>query len=382
MFALDPSVTFLNHGSFGSCPTGVLAYQQELRERMEREPVTFFLRDLERLLDDARASLGKFIGARSDDLAFLPNATTAVNTVLQSLRLAPGDELLTTNHEYNACLNAMRFWAERASAKVVVAEVPFPVRDAGQVVEAVLGQVTARTRFALIDHVTSPTGLVFPLEALVPVLERRGVATMIDGAHAPGMVPFSLDALGASFATGNLHKWVCAPKGAGYLHVRADLQQQVRPLVISHGANSPRSDRSRFRLEFDWLGTLDPTAWLCVPKALEVMAGLHPRGWDGVREANHALVVEGRAVLLRALGLDAPAPDSMLGSLASVILPRGPTGPGGLLIDPLQEALFREHRIEVPVFTFGTARCLRISAQRYNTLADYEKLARVLPGLL
>lgn len=384
-FSLDPAITFLNHGSFGACPREVQAYQAELRARLEAEPVRFLTRELEPLLDEALAAVARFVGARPEDLAFVPNATTGVNAVLRSLTLSPGDELLFTSHGYNACGNVARTVTERQSAVLVVADVPFPTPGPEAVVDAVLARVTPHTRVALLDHVTSPTGLVWPIAALVQALEARGVMVLVDAAHSAGQVPLALDALGASFTTGNLHKWTCAPKGSAFLHVRRDRQALVRPHVISHGANSPRADKSRFRLEFDWLGTLDPTAWLATPRALEVMARLFG-GWDAIRAANHALAVEARRTLLAALGTPAPAPEDMLGAMASVVLPEPATGPGALpgtnVMDPLQDRLFHEHGIEVPVFTFAGRRVLRVSAQRYNALTEYEKLARILPGLL
>jgi len=215
-WSLDPSITFLNHGSFGACPLPVLAKQQQLRARMEQQPLQFFGRDLEALLDQARAKLAAFVGADADDLAFVPNATTAINTVLRSLRFQPGDELLTTNQEYNACRNALNYIAERYGLKVVVAEVPFPIEASEQVVDAIVGCVSPKTRLALIDHVVSQTGLVFPLAELVQALTERGVETLVDGAHAPGMVPLNLQAIGATYYTGNCHKWLCAPKGAAF----------------------------------------------------------------------------------------------------------------------------------------------------------------------
>src|SRR5437899_8079142 len=209
-WTLDPAVAFLNHGSFGACPRTVLEAQQRLRERLERQPVRFFLRDFEPLLDDARSALAVFLGADPEGLVFVPNATTAVNAVLRSLALAPGDQLLVTHHAYNACRNALDFVAAAARAEVVVVPVPFPLASADAVVEAVLARATPRTRLALLDHVTSPTGLVLPIERVVRELAGRGVDTLVDGAHAPGMLPPDLGPPGAAYHAGHCHKWLGA----------------------------------------------------------------------------------------------------------------------------------------------------------------------------
>ena len=282
-WTLEPTVTFLTHGTFGATPRVVLEAQQAWRERLEREPVRFLDRELEGLLIDVRERLGAFIGAAPEDLAFVTNATTGVNTVLQSLRFAPGDELLATDHEYNATINALRHVAARDGARVVIARIPFPIRGEAEALEAILGAVTDRTRLALVSHITSTTALVLPIERIVGELADRGVDTLVDGAHAPGQVPLDLDRIGAAYATGNAHKWLCAPKGAAYLHVRADRRGGIRPLVVSHGANDRRTDRTRFRAEFDWTGTLDPTAILAIPAALDFLEGcggrLARRSW-------------------------------------------------------------------------------------------------------
>ena len=221
---LDPDVTFLNHGSFGACPRPVMDDQQRWRERLEHEPVRFLARDLEGLMDEARRKVAAFLGADPTDLAFVPNTTTGVNAVLRSLTFAPGDELLLTSHEYNACANAVRFAAQVAGAKVVVVDLPFPCTGPDQISQRVLSAAGPRTRLVLLDHVTSPTGMILPLDHMVSELDRRGIDTLVDGAHSPGMIPVDLDHLGAAYYTGNLHKWVCAPKGAAFLHVRRDRQ--------------------------------------------------------------------------------------------------------------------------------------------------------------
>ena len=384
---LDPKITFLNHGSFGSCPRAVLEYQQGLRDRMERQPVQFLARDLEELLDAARAALARFVGAQADDLVFTGNATSGVNTVLRSLTFAPGDELLVTDHEYNACRNALDYVAGRTGATVVVAAIPFPLDSVEEIVRAILSKVTPRTRLALIDHVTSPSALVLPIARLVRELADRGIDTLVDGAHAPGMVPLDLAALGAAYYTGNCHKWLCAPKAAGFLHVRPDRQEFVHPLSISHGLNSRRTDRSRFLIEFGWTGTSDPTACLAVGEILRFMGGLVPGGWPEIMAKNRVLALAAQKILCQSLQIDPPCPKICIGSMAALPLPDNPPAKGGAMPpfpDPLQDALLANHGIEVPVMPWPgfPKRLVRISAQLYNSLPQYQLLAEALPVAL
>jgi isopenicillin-N epimerase len=382
---LDPDITFLNHGSFGATPVAVLARQDEYRTRMEREPVRFLVRELEPLLDAARESLAAFVGADAAGIAFVANATAGVNAVVRSLDLDKHDQLLVTTHEYNASRNALEYAAQLAGAQVRVVEVPFPIASPEAIVERVIDAVTQRTKLLLVDHVTSQTGLVFPVEQLVAEMNRRGIDTLVDGAHAPGMLPLDLRSLGAAYYTGNLHKWVCAPKGAAFLYARDNRRAALRPVAISHGANSPRSDRSRYHLEFDWTGTFDPTAWLCVPDALELIGSLVPGGWPEVMQRNRALALRGRDILSSRLGIAPPAPDRMLGSMAALPLPDGSldTAPS-LYGDPLQDALLDTFKIEVPIVPWPAPpkRLVRISAQLYNEEAEYERLADALATLL
>jgi isopenicillin-N epimerase len=381
---LAPGTIFLNHGSFGACPKAILELQTELRRQMEAEPVQFLWRRYEERLEPARAAVARFMGAKPADLVFVINATTGVNAVLHSLKLRAGDELLTTDHDYNACHNVLVAAAKRTGARVVVARVPFPLTDPNQVAQAILRAVTRRTRLALIDHVTSNTALIFPAEQIVRELQERGVETLVDGAHAPGMVPLNIAKLAPAYYTANLHKWVCAPKGAGFLWVRADKQASLHPAVISHGHNTHRPGYSFFQDRFDWAGTFDPSAWLCTGAALAWMSRLDRSGWAGIQKANHELAVRGRELLCERLQVACCCPDEMLGAMATIPLPERFQGrPRTGKIDTEQLRLYDRFRIEVPFIRMGKPerRYFRISAQLYNSIEEYEYLAAALEKL-
>jgi isopenicillin-N epimerase len=376
LWCLDPAVTYLNHGSFGACPSVVLEAQAALRSEMEREPVDFLVANLPARLDAARVTLSAFLGAAPEDVVFVPNATAGVNAVLRSLSFGPEDELLLTNHTYAACRKTVDFVAQRCGARVVVANLPFPCRDEEDIVAAVLQRVSPRTRLALLDHVTSPTALILPLERLVSELRARGIDTLVDGAHAPGMVPIGLSNLGAAYYTGNAHKWLCAPKGAAFLHVRRDRQAELHPNVISHGL------AAGFHAEFDWTGTFDPTPWLCIPHALEFIGGLLPAGWPQVMAANRALTLQARALLLKTCAGDLPCPESMIGSMASIPLPVPEAGsPAARLDFRGLHAWFRERGVETWLYA-DPVPLLRISAQLYNHLDQFRHLATLLEEAL
>ena len=381
-WTLDPDVRFLNHGSFGACPRVVLDAQTEFRRRLEAEPVRFMVCDLPDLIDEVRRDLAEFVDADPAGLALVSNATTGVNSVLRSMTLEPGDELLVTDHEYNACRNVLDFVANRARARVVVAALPFPLTHADEVTAAITAKVTPRTRLLLIDHVTSPTALVLPLEKIAAEMHARGVEVLVDGAHAPGMIPLSLRDLGVSYYTGNCHKWMCAPKGAAFLYVREDRRESVRPAVISHGANAPMGAKSRFQLEFDWTGTDDPTPWLAIPTALRFLGSLFPGGWDELRRRNRDLALEARRLLCEKLDVAPPAPDGMIGSMASIPLPDADSDMtmGPFDLDPIQEMLWDDHRIDVPIMPWPAPpkRWLRVSAQAYNRIGEYRGLTDAL----
>ncbi|HWX22800.1 MAG TPA: aminotransferase class V-fold PLP-dependent enzyme [Candidatus Binatia bacterium] len=384
-WGLAPGSVFLNHGAFGACPKAILALQTELRRQMEAEPVQFLWRRYEERLEPARRVVARFVGARPQDLVFVTNATSGVNAVVRSLKLRLGDELLATNHDYNACHNVLVAAARDAGAKLVVARVPFPLHHENDIIEAVIRAVTRRTRLAMLDHVTSNTGLVFPVARLIRELEARGVDTLVDGAHAPGMLPLNIERLQPAYYTGNLHKWVCAPKGAGFLWVRPDKQNEIQPALISHGNNIHRPGYSALQDRFDWAGTFDPTPWLCAAETIKWMQEMVPGGWPAIRKANHQLVIKARRLLCRELKIEPPCPETMLGALATLPLPeRFQDRPRSGRFEAEQLRLYDEFGIEVPFFRFGQPerRYFRIAAQLYNSLADYEYLAHALFSLV
>lgn len=375
-WGLDPRVVFLNHGSFGACPTLVLQHQDALQREMEADPVKFLWRDYDSRLQVARSGLAEFLGAQVDDLVFVTNATTAVNAVVRSWPLRRGDEIITTSLDYNACRNVLLEVSARSGAKVVVVPIPFPLESSDVVLDAILAAVTPRTRFAMIDHVTSGSAMRLAAEHIASELENRGVATLIDGAHAPGMFETDFRKLRASWYTGNLHKWVCAPKGAAFLWVRKDVQLEIHPAVTSHGPNTPRGGFPAWQDRFDWAGTFDATAWMSVPMAVEVIAGLQPGGWPEVRAHNRGLVLAAREMLCEVLDLSPPCPVAMIGSMATLPLPeRFQQVRQSSRIAPEALRLDEDFGIQVPIVTIDGLRCFRVSAHLHNHLDEYAFLA-------
>jgi isopenicillin-N epimerase len=385
LWLLETETTFLNHGSFGAVTRAVLDAQNEWRTRMERQPLRFLGRELEPLLDGARQALATFVEADPQRLVFVPNATSGVATVLNSLSWQPGDEILTTDHAYPAVKNVLRRLAERTGARVVPVAVPFVGLTSAALEEAVLAAVTPQTRLAVLDHITSATAVIFPLEHLIPALRARGVETLVDGAHAPGQIPLDLTALGAAYYVGNCHKWLGAPKGAAFVVARPDHVDGLVPLVASRGAYSSRLDRLRLQLEFDWNGTWDPSAVLSIPTALETLGGLLPGGWSALMAAHRALAYEAQGILSAALGITRPVGPELLPAMASISLPPDPEAPprSGVWHSDFQQGLV-EAGFEVPVFWHPAPpeRLLRVSAFAYNHRGQYEALGRYLDEAL
>ena len=377
IWQLDPTWTFLNHGSFGARLEVVTREQDRWRRQLESQPLRFMLDDYLPAIDRARSVIAAFVHAQPSDVVFVPNATYGVNSVLRSWDLKAGDEILVLDQAYGACRAALDHLARARDAVVVEVKMPFPVRRASDVVDAVLGCLTAHNRFAMLDAVASPTGWVLPIETLVAELKAKGVETLVDAAHSPGLVPVDLDRCGAAFTSANLHKWLCAPLGSAILHVRSDWRDRVFPCSLSHGLNLPEAER--WQDCFDWTGTFDPSAWLTVPYAIESLAALHPNGIDGLMDRNRQLAWFAAQQLQEHLGYEPTAPPSMFAAMTSMFLPLPPCeGLHHLATDPLQRRLIEAHRIEVPVISFAGRRLIRISCQEYTDQAQIEQLVAAL----
>jgi isopenicillin-N epimerase len=367
-FALDPSVTFLNHGSFGATPRAVLAEQARWQAEMEAEPVLFLGRRLGSLLAPVRERVAAFVNADAEGIVLVPNATTGVNAVLWSLEWQPGDEILCADQSYNAVLQTVRHVASRTGAVLTQARLPFPVQEEAEIVAAFAAAITPRTKLLLVDHLTSPTGLRMPIEALVALAQSHGVPILIDGAHGPGLLPIDLKALGADFYTGNLHKWAFAPKGSALLYVAPAWRGRIHPPVTSHAYGFD------WRAEFDWTGTFDASAWLAIPAGLDFHAS-----FPGINERCHELVRAGQRQIAEALGVSSPYPDSPRFYASLALVPFDMPFDGNFAILAAQTGrLYDEHRIEAPFTAFDQRVWLRVSAQIYNRPADYERLASVL----
>jgi isopenicillin-N epimerase len=376
LFLLRDGLVFLNHGSFGACPRPVHDVYQQLQRELEANPVAFLAEDrgLAGRMAAARARLATYVGSRPDGLAFVPNATFGVNVVARSLDLAPGDEVLVTDHAYGAVDRTWTFACETAGARVVRAAIDLPVESLREVIDAIWSRVTDRTRLVCIDHITSPTALVMPVAGLVARARRAGIPVLVDGAHGPGQLDLDLESLGADFYVGNCHKWLLAPKGAGFLWARPDAADLLRPQVISWGWRAADPGPSRFIDEQERQGTRDPSAMLSVPAAIDFMAA---HDWPGQRRRCRALVCRARARAAELTGLAPVCPDDdqWLAQMVTMPLPR---------CHPvrLKQALLERHAIEIPVIRWGDRTFVRLSVQAYNTEADVDTLMMALATLL
>lgn len=381
---LNREIVYLNHGSFGATPVKILEKQSEYRGRMELEPVDFFVNQWPVLMDQSKRKLAEFVHAEPDDMVFVQNSTTAVNQILTGFPFKSGDEWLVSSHAYGACMEAMKHYCSRNGIVLKTAMIPFPVENDDQILDAIGKEITEHTRLALIDHVSSPTGMIFPVEKIIEMLRIKGIMTLVDGAHAPGMLALDLAKLDPDFYVANCHKWICAPKGSAFMYVKTDWKELIKPLIISHFNDTDLGGNAHWGNQFMWDGTHDFSAYLCVGDTLEYLEGLHEDGWSGIRKANHELVWQAGKFIAERLGFDLPLEEKYIGSLLTLPMPDGEEGfPKFNETPPLKKLLYDKYRIQVPVFMFPKAprQWLRISAQLYNNMEQYEYLADCLGEL-
>jgi isopenicillin-N epimerase len=368
---LDPDFVTVNHGSFGAAPRVVLAVQEDWQRRMEVQPTQFMHAVLPGALRAAADRLAAFMGGEGKDLAFLENATVGCNAVLRSRPLKPGDEVVVLTHGYGAVRNTVRYVTELAGARMTQAAVPFPNPDADGVIAALEAAITPRTRLAVLDHITSPSALVLPLDRMVAACHAHDVPVLVDGAHGPGQVGLDLPAIGADWYVGNCHKWLCAPKGSAFIWARPDRQDGLHPVTISHGYEKG------FLEEFDWTGTRDFSAFLAVPAAIDFHARL---GGEALRARNAALAAEATALLARRLNSEIGATGPLAGAMGVVRLPIA--GEATAEHAKTLRARLLDEKTDAPLHAMAGGIWLRLSAHAYNELADYERLAEIAARIL
>lgn len=382
---LNEKTVFLNHGSYGATPTIVLNEQKRWQLLLEKDPVKFFEDIAPKALIESRKAIANLVNCDYEDLALIENATSGVNIILRSLKFEEGDEIIVPNHAYQACRNTIDYVAEKSGAVVVTCDIPFPIQGNQIIIDNIMKCVTENTKLAMIDTVTSPTGLLMPFEELVGLLESKGVNVLLDAAHGIGMIPLDIEKIGASYTTSNCHKWLCAPKGSAFLHVRKDLQSLIHPLTISHGMTAPLGDSTRFRHEFDWTGTRDVSAWCALPFVIDEFSKLVGMNWNEIMTHNRKLVIKGRNIICEKLSITPPCPENMISSIATIKISSKQVSITDLYeIDPLHEKLLEDYNIQVPVWSWPNpqGRYIRISAQIYNNEDEYKYLANILEKCL
>lgn len=374
-FLLEPGLVFLNHGSFGAVPRRVHEAAEALRVEMERNPVDWLGRRADDLLEEARRRLARFVGAHHDDLVFFPNPTTAINMVVRSLRLPAGTEVVTTDHEYGAMVRTWRKWCAEHDLVYRPVALPDPLPSPDEVADLVWSSVTDRTGVLFLSHITSATAIRLPVEQLCRRARAAGILTIIDGAHVPNHAPLDLSTLGADVYTGALHKWLCAPKGASFLHATPAVQEWLEPLVVSWGWESDLPSHSRFIDHHQWQGTRDLTPFLAVPAAIDFVESFH---WDEVRAEGHRRVVDARNRVDELTGLSPLAPDAdrWLGQMASIRLP------DAVDVALLQTNLRERFGIEVPCHRWNAKALMRVSATAHTTDDDIDALVAAMPVAL
>ena len=375
-FLLDPEITFLNHGSFGACTRPVFDIYQDWQRKLEHHPVEFLDRQAGALMAEARSALAEYLNCAPEEIVYFPNPTTAINMVARNLALGPGDEILTTDHEYGAMDRTWRYVCQKTGARYVQQPIPLPVTAQEEFVETFWAGVTSHTRVVFLSHITSPTALIFPIEEICQRAREASLLCIVDGAHAPGQIAVDLEAIGADMYVGACHKWMMSPKGSAFLYARPEVHSWLDPLVVSWGydAEDGFGSGNQFVDYHEWQGTRDPAAFLSVPTAIEFM---HEHKWDAVTDRCHHLARAARREINALTGLPPICPEtsSWFKQMCAARLPD---------VDEkkLKQQLYEDYHIEVPLFRWDGQPFIRVSVQGYNTQADIDALVEAIEELL
>ena len=384
LFPIKNGTIPLNHGSFGKCPLEIIKYRNELTFELETLSTIFFTRKSQNLIKKSGTGLAKFVGVPAEDVVFVKNATTGVNTVIQSISFEHGDEVVTTDLIYSSCRNLLELMKEKKGVKIKTAKIGLFPKNSDEIYDKIISEVTEKTRLIFIDHISSESALIMPVEKIAEFADSKGIDVLVDGAHAPGMIPLEIEKLGVTYYTGNCHKWICAPKGSAFLYVKPEKQDGLTPRIISNHFRKGTTANERFHSSFDWQGTMDYLSYACVGKAIEFIEKSVDGGWPEVMKRNHELVIKGRDIICEKLGLTEWTPDEFTGSISTIKLNSKAILDEKTGLDVIQLELFDKFGIEALITTIYPTdnRILRISAALYNREDDYVKLADTLKVIL
>ncbi|MDA9935085.1 aminotransferase class V-fold PLP-dependent enzyme [Candidatus Marinimicrobia bacterium] len=369
LFLLDPNITYLNHGSYGSCPSSVFNDYQKLQKRLEQQPVQFMTKYLWKYLKESRDTLGTFLNCDGDDLLLFANPTTAINNVIENLNLNKGDEVLMTQHEYGALVRAWSRSSKRNNFSIVQQPVNVPVSSKKNFIKQFLAGITVNTKVVFISQITSQTGLIFPIKEICEYATKKGIVTIVDGAHVPGHIDLNISNLECDFFTGTCHKWLCAPKGSSFLYVRKSFQANIKPQVVSWGEEGDDPGPSQFQMDFQWQGTNDMSSFLSIPSAIHF---IESNNWKENHKISKELILEVSEDLKNLFGTNPLfKSEDWVGQMVSHPLPSNTP-------ENLKEMLWEKFLIEVPVFEWKKQKYIRVSAHFYNDRNDMNTLINAL----
>jgi len=368
LFMLDPDVVYLNHGSYGACPKPIFDTLIHWQHKLENEPVKHLTFDIYKYLEDSRSALSDYVKCDKDDIVFFPNPSTALNTVLRSLDLKEGDEILTTDHEYGAMDRAWNFLCKKRGSKYIKKDISLPLISKEQFLNEFVKGITHKTKVIFMSHITSSTALIFPVKEICDIARSKNIITIIDGAHAPAQIDLDIMSINPDFYSGACHKWMCSPKGVAFLYAKRSLQSIIDPLVISWGYDAERPSHSQFLDYLQWQGTNDLSAYLTIPKTIEF---LKQNDWKNVTDECRELNLWARDQIIESFNMEKISSKEFLGQMCSFYFP---------FEDPLQNQIefYKKYKIQIPFVRWNNKTLFRISIQSYNNKEDIYKFIKSL----